>query len=71
MNWLIAAGGVGGFLTLMSVIVMIGRGIFKQINAVDELTGAVKDLASEMHNLRAQYNHHETRISVLEDRVKR
>ena len=71
MTWLIAAGGVGGFITLMSVIVLIGRGIFKQINAVEDLTGAVKDLTIEMTNLRNMYNNHETRISILEDRVKR
>ena len=71
MTWLIAAGGVGGFLTLLSVVVVIGRGIFRQVNAVEELTTAVRNLTAQMQSLRDLHNNHETRISVLEDRIKR
>lgn len=71
MTWLIAAGGLGGVLVLLTAIVVIGRGIFRQVNAVEENTDAVKNLTQEVSNLKTVYNNHETRISILEDRVKR
>lgn len=71
MTWLIAAGGLGGVLVLLTAIVVIGRGIFRQVNAVEENTDAVKNLTTEVTNLKTVYNNHETRISILEDRVKR
>lgn len=71
MTWLIAAGGLGGVLVLLTAIVVIGRGIFRQVNAVEENTDAVKNLTAEVTNLKTVYNNHETRISILEDRVKR
>jgi hypothetical protein len=71
MSWLIAAGGLGGVLVLLTAIVVIGRGIFRQVSAVEENTDAVKNLTQEVTNLKTLYNNHETRISILEDRVKR
>lgn len=71
MNWFVAIGGVGGFIILLTAIVAIGRGIFRQINATEENTDAVKDLTKGMGEIKAMPSNHETRISVLEDRVKR
>jgi len=71
MNWLIAIGGLGGLVILLSAIIVIGRGIFKQINATEENTDAVKDLTRGMTEIKGMISNHETRISVLEDRVKR
>ena len=71
MNWLIAVGGLGGLVILLSAIIVIGRGIFKQINATEENTDAVKDLTRGMTEIKGMISNHETRISVLEDRVKR
>ena len=71
MNWLIAIGGLGGLVILLSAIIVIGRGIFKQISATEENTTAVRDLSAQVGRLHDLYNGHETRISVLEDRLKR
>jgi hypothetical protein len=71
MNWFVAIGGVGGFIILLTAIVAIGRGIFRQINATEENTDAVRDLTKGMGEIKGMISNHETRISVLEDRVKR
>ena len=71
MNWLIVTGGLGGFVVVLTAIIVIGRGIFRQISATEENTTAVRELASAVSSLRELYNGHETRIAVLEDRIKR
>ena len=71
MNWLIAIGGTGGLVVLLSAIVVIGRGIFKQVTATEENTTAVKDLTKGMSEIKAMLSNHETRLAILEDRVKR
>ena len=71
MNTLIAIGGIGGVVVLLGAIIAIGRGIFKQISATEENTVAVKDLTTHVSRLENLYQGHETRIAILEDRVKR
>jgi hypothetical protein len=71
MNGLIAAGGIGGVVILLGAIVTVGRGIFRQVKATEENTEAVKDLTSHVARLENLYNGHETRIAILEDRMKR
>ena len=71
MTWLIALGGGGGMIVVLTAIIVIGRGIFRQISATEENTSAVRDLATQVSHLREVYNNHETRIAVLEDRAKR
>lgn len=71
MNALVAIGGLGGLVVLLSAIIVIGRGIFKQVNATEENTLAVQNLTKEVADMKAMYANHETRISVLEDRLKR
>ena len=71
MNTLIAIGGIGGVVVLLGAIIAIGRGIFKQISATEENTVAVKDLTAHVARLENLYQGHETRIAILEDRVKR
>jgi hypothetical protein len=71
VNWLIAIGGFGGLVILLSAIVVIGRGIFRQISATEENTSAVKDLTKQMAEIKGMISNHETRIAVLEDRVRR
>lgn len=70
-NWLVAAGGFGGLIVLLSAIVVIGRGIFRQINVTEDNTTALRQLTDEMTQIKTIYQNHETRISVLEDRIKR
>lgn len=71
MNALIAIGGIGGLVALLSVIVVIGRGIFKQVNATEDNTSAVRDLTKGMAEIKSMLSNHETRIAILEDRLKR
>jgi hypothetical protein len=71
MNVLIAIGGFGGLVVLLSAIIVIGRGIFKQVNATEENTEAVRTLTKEVGDIKAMYQNHETRLAILEDRVKR
>jgi len=71
LNALVAIGGLGGLVVLLSAIIVIGRGIFKQVNATEENTLAVQNLSKEVSDMKAMYANHETRISVLEDRLKR
>lgn len=71
MTWLVAAGGIGGLVVLLSMIVVIGRGIFKQVNATEDNTSAVLDLTKGVGEIKAMLSNHETRISILEDRTKR
>jgi len=70
-NWLIAIGGLGGVVVLLSAIIVIGRGIFRQITATEENTSAMRALTGEVAQIKALYANHETRLAVLEDRVKR
>ena len=71
MTWLIGIGGLGGLVVLFSAIIVIGRGIFRQISATEENTSAVRGLTDQVAKLHDLYGGHETRISILEDRVKR
>lgn len=71
MSWLVAAGGIGGLIVLLSMIVVIGRGIFRQVNATEDNTSAVLDLTRGVSEIKAMLSNHETRISILEDRTKR
>lgn len=71
MNALIAIGGFGGLVVLLSAIIVIGRGIFKQVNATEENTTAVNNLTTVVGEMKGMLSNHETRISVLEDRAKR
>lgn len=70
-TWLVAIGGLGGLVILLSTVVIIGRGIFKQVNATEENTTAVKDLTKGMTEIKGMLSNHETRIAVLEDRARR
>lgn len=71
VNALIAVGGFGGLVVLLSAIIVIGRGIFKQVNATEENTTAVNNLTTVVGEMKGMLSNHETRISVLEDRAKR
>lgn len=70
-GWLAAIGGLGGLVILLTAIVVIGRGIFRQVNAIEENTAAIKDLTKNVTEIKGMLAGHETRISVLEDRMKR
>jgi hypothetical protein len=71
VNLLIAIGGFGGLVVLLSAIIVIGRGIFRQVSATEENTTAVLDLTRGVSEIKAMMQNHETRIAILEDRVKR
>jgi hypothetical protein len=68
MNPLVIFGGIGGILAALGAVVVVGRGIFKQVNATEDNTAALRDLTDEVKGLKTTVNGHETRITVLEDR---
>lgn len=71
VNVLVTIGGVGGLVVLLTAIVVVGRGVFKQVSATEDNTKAVEDLTRKVDKLSGLYNGHETRIVVLEDRGDR
>lgn len=71
MDWLVASGGAGGILVLLTAVVVIGRAIFRQVSAVEENTDAVRLLTTQLGDLQNSYQDLHTRVTVLEDRVKR
>lgn len=71
MNVLVVLGGAGGIVAVLGAIVIIGRGIFRQVSATENLADAVKELTGEVASLKNILNSHETRLAVLEDRIKR
>jgi hypothetical protein len=64
-------GGSGGLIGLAAVLVVIGRGIFRQVNATEDNTAAVERLSGQMETIARTLNDHDTRLAVLEDRMKR
>ena len=71
MNILAVVGGIGGFIILLTAIISVGRAIFKQVSATEDNTEAVRQLTEQVGSLKNMYQDHETRIAILEDRVKR
>lgn len=71
MNVLIAIGGVSGVVVLITSVAVLGRGIFRQVNATEANTRAIRELSGKVETLSSRYNGHETRITVLEDREGR
>lgn len=67
----VVLGGTSGVLGIIATVIMIGRGIFKQVNATEELTRQVKALTESVNELQRTLAKHDVRISVLEDRVSR
>ena len=70
MTPLVVFGGVGGILAVVSAVVFIGRGIFKQVSATEDNTEALNKLTNKVEALTGTVNGHETRLAVLEDRGK-
>lgn len=66
-----AIGGFGGLVVLITAIVVIGRGIFRQVSVTEDNTDALKELSRQVEKLTGDYQSHEIRISVLEDRIQR
>ena len=71
MNIVVILSSSGGILAFISAIIFLGRGIFKQVNATEDNTEAVKQLTTEVTALKNGFNGHEVRITVLEDRDRR
>lgn len=71
MQILIIFGGGGGIVALVTAVLVVGRGIFKQVSATEDNTEAVTALSGEVKELSGKLNGHAERIAVLEDRVKR
>ena len=68
---LASLGATSGILAVITGIIVIGRGIFRQVNATEDLTKTVGTLIQSVNELKTVLGGHETRISILEDRLKR
>jgi hypothetical protein len=64
-------GGAGGIVASIGAIIIVGRGVFRQVSATEDNTRAVRELTGRVESLFQLHSNHETRISVLEDRIKR
>jgi hypothetical protein len=71
MSPVVILTSAGGLVTVTGAITFIGRGIFRQVAATDRNTDAMRDLSKQVQQLRTMMNGHETRLTVLEDRIKR
>lgn len=71
MPVLIALGGGGGVCVLLTAIMVVGRGVFRQVGATEDNTKALKELTGQVDALFQRLSDHETRIAVLEDRIIR
>lgn len=71
MSIFLVLGGASGIVVLFTAIVVLGRGIFRQVTATEENTMAVKELTGEVGEIKKMYTDLHTRVSVLEDRIKR
>ena len=71
MNVLVSVGGFGGAVILLTAVVAIGRGIFRQINATEDNTKAMRDLCTQVAKLQDMYHGLQVRMAIVEDRIKR
>jgi hypothetical protein len=71
MKVLEALGGIGGLILLLTAIIVIGRGIFRQVSVTEDNTEALTEVRDEIRKLRSDYYDHGERLAVLEDRVIR
>jgi hypothetical protein len=71
VNVFIAIGGISGLVTLLAAIIVVGRSIFRAVSSLEDNTSATRDLTEQVERLKNSYQSHETRISILEDRIKR
>jgi hypothetical protein len=71
VNAFVVLGGAGGVVAALTAVIVIGRGIFRQVSATEDNTDALKALTGRVEALSQTTNGHETRLAVLEDRVRR
>lgn len=69
MSVLIILGSSGGVIAVITAILVVGRGIFRQVTATEENTEAVKELSAKMEAIVARVNQHEVDIAVLKEKV--
>jgi hypothetical protein len=56
---------------VFGAIVTLARGIFRQVNATEDNTMAVRELGALVTELKNLYTGLDKRVAVLEDRIKR
>lgn len=75
MGALIMLGGAGGTLAVLSAIVVVARGIFRQVSATEDNTDALNKLTGRVESVatiqQRDHTDYERRLAVLEDRAKR
>ncbi len=68
---LIIFGGGGGMVAVLGAIIIIGRGIFRQVTATEENTAALNILTGRVELLMQEFSGLDRRVAILEDRMGR
>lgn len=63
-----SAGGICAFIAMITLVI---RAIFKQVNATEDNTAAVRDLTDAHKTLTIRITNLEYKVGILEDRGKR
>lgn len=71
MNLLVELGSAGGIVAVIGGVVVVARGIFRQVSSTDANTEAIRELSGKIDKLTAQQNGLITRVTVLEERTRR
>lgn len=64
-------GGLGGIVVFVGAVWAIVRGLFKQVNATDDNTKALRELARQLKDLTTTVDSHSTDIAWLKGRAGR
>lgn len=68
--WVIISS-LGGIVAFLGLVGLIIRAIFRQINATEDNTTAVRNLTRQVEALNTKVGELEKKVIILEDRIRR
>lgn len=68
--WVILSS-LGGIVAFLGLVGLIIRAIFRQINATEDNTTAVRNLTRQVEALNTKVGELEKKVIILEDRIRR
>jgi hypothetical protein len=71
VNATLIISSLGGIIAFLTVVAMAIRATFRIVNTTEDNTDALKENTNAINQIISRLNHHETRLGILEDRVKR
>jgi hypothetical protein len=71
MGGTVILSSLGGIIAFCGAVIIIGRGIFRQTEAVKANTKALEALPEQINKLIIRLDGHDIDIAVLKDRMKR